>query len=597
MTAARVPAVGGTRDVPAPDDVARDYLLLGLRLDQQLPGTVDGYFGPAELKARVDMEPLRSPARLAEDALALRSRLPAEVPEPDRRHWLDLQLIAVETLARIKAGESIPYLDQVERCLALRPERRDDAMFERAATALDERLPGHGGLAERLKAEDDAWTVPPDRVQAVVEALVARYRARAASLYALPEGESLRVSLVRGQPWSGYNWYDGGYRSRVDINLDLPIRLPNLVATVAHETYPGHHLEHAEKERRLVEELGRLESSILLINAPECLISEGLANLGVGIAARPEELPGLLTEMATIGELPMAVDPAALREAVDRQADIAAQRAILGEARVNAALMLHVDGESRERVAAYLVEVGRSSPETAAKRLEFISHPLWRLYDFVYTEGEAMLRRWLEVVPPAERDARFGRLLTESLTPPAIRAETAAALAEPRSVPGRGLDGPAAAQFGPRLGRARDGLPGAIRARDRRPAVGVEVADHRPLAVRPRVLGRVEERDGDVVAVVVGRAGVDREVLGDALGGHPGAELVDRGIRVAAGVVADDEDLAVVRLGARQVLDAGHGVADRDLEAVPDLQPAGARTQPVPQDEADRRERRRSRGR
>ena len=131
----------------------------------------------------------------------------------------------------------------------------------------------------------------------------------------------------------------------------------------------------------------------------------------------------------------MAGDPAALREAVDRQADIAAQRAILGEARVNAALMLHVDGESRDRVAAYLVEVGRSSPETAAKRLEFISHPLWRLYDFVYTEGEAMLRRWLEVVPPAERDARFGRLLTESLTPPAIRAETAAALAEPRDRP------------------------------------------------------------------------------------------------------------------------------------------------------------------
>ena len=428
MTAARVPAVGGTRDVLAPDDVARDYLLLGLRLDQHLPGTVDGYFGPAELKARVDMEPLRPPARLAEEAVALRSRLVAEVPEPDRRHWLDLQLVAAETQARVWAGESISYLDQVERCLTLRPERRDDATFEQAAAALDALLPGQGTVAERLKAEDDAWTVPTDRVRAVVEALVVRFRGRASSLYALPDGEALRVSLVRGQPWSGYNWYDGGYRSRVDINLDLPIRLPNLVATVAHETYPGHHLEHAEKERRLVEELGRLESSILLINAPECLISEGLANLGVGIAARAEELPGLLAELAVIGGLAMAHDEAALREAVDRQAGIAAQRAILGEARVNAALMLHVDGEARVRVADYMVEVGRSSPETAAKRLEFMTHPLWRLYDFVYTEGEAMLRRWLEVVPPAERDARFGRLLTESLTPPAIRAETSAAL-------------------------------------------------------------------------------------------------------------------------------------------------------------------------
>ena len=50
------PAVGGTRTVPAPDAVARDYLLLGLRLDQRIPGLVDGYFGPADLKATVDIE-------------------------------------------------------------------------------------------------------------------------------------------------------------------------------------------------------------------------------------------------------------------------------------------------------------------------------------------------------------------------------------------------------------------------------------------------------------------------------------------------------------------------------------------------------------
>ena len=57
----RTPAVGGTRDVPVPDPIARDYLLLALRLDQHVPGTVDGYFGPADLKAQVDLEQLRPP--------------------------------------------------------------------------------------------------------------------------------------------------------------------------------------------------------------------------------------------------------------------------------------------------------------------------------------------------------------------------------------------------------------------------------------------------------------------------------------------------------------------------------------------------------
>ncbi|MBF8290956.1 MAG: hypothetical protein HW391_1924, partial [Chloroflexi bacterium] len=79
---ALVPAVGGTRTVPAPDPVARDYLLLVLRLDQHRPGLVDAFFGPADLKATADMESLRPPGRLADDAVDLRERLPAEVHDP-----------------------------------------------------------------------------------------------------------------------------------------------------------------------------------------------------------------------------------------------------------------------------------------------------------------------------------------------------------------------------------------------------------------------------------------------------------------------------------------------------------------------------------
>ena len=373
------------------------------------------------------MEQLRSPARLADDAAALRSRLEAEVRDADRRHWLDLQLVALETLARVKAGDPIPYLDQVARCLTLHLERRPDAAFEAAAARLETALPGEGTLADRMAAEDAAWTVPPDRVAAVADVLVPRFRDRAAAQFGLPDGEALRVSLVRDQPWTGYNWYDGGFRSRVDLNVDMPIRLPNLVGTVAHETYPGHHLEHATKEQVLVEELGRLEASILLINTPECLISEGLGNAGIAFAVPPDEMADLLVELAHVGGLPLAGDPGALLAAATRFAAVADQREILAGARNNAALMLHVDGLSVEHAIAYQVEVGRTDPDLAAKRIEFITDPLWRLYGYVYTEGEALLKAWLDIVPPADRAARFGRLLREQLTPPAIRAEMAAA--------------------------------------------------------------------------------------------------------------------------------------------------------------------------
>ena len=428
MTAERTTAVGGVREVPVPDAIARDYLLLALRLDQHVPGTVDGYFGPASLKAQADMEQLRSPARLAEDAAALRARLADEIREDAaRRHWLDLQLVALETLARTAAGETIPYLDQVTRCFAFTPSRRPDARFAAAAAALDSLLDGSGSLAERLAAEDARWTVPPDRVTAVVDALVPRYRAWAAHHYPMPPDEDLRVSLVHDQPWSGYNWYDGGYRSRVDFNLDLPVRLPSFIGTVAHETYPGHHLEHARKEQVLVEELGHLEASVLVINSPECLISEGLANLGRELVVPPADRPALLAELASVAGLDLADDPRTLDEAAARQALIASHRETLDEARLNAALMLHDEALPRDEVLAYLVDVGRFPPAMAAKRLEFIEHQLWRLYIYVYFEGEQLLRRWLELVPEADRPARFGRLLAEPLSPRSIQAEIDAA--------------------------------------------------------------------------------------------------------------------------------------------------------------------------
>ena len=57
--------------VPEPDPIARDYLLLALRLGTLMPGLVDAYFGPPELKALVDEEPACTAAKLREDASAL----------------------------------------------------------------------------------------------------------------------------------------------------------------------------------------------------------------------------------------------------------------------------------------------------------------------------------------------------------------------------------------------------------------------------------------------------------------------------------------------------------------------------------------------
>ncbi len=345
-----------------PDSIARDYLLLALRLDQRIPGLVDGYFGPADLKARVDTEQLHAPARLRDDAAVLRARVAAEVGDAQRRAWLDAQLIALERQAAALAGEGLPYLEHVARCFAFTPPRRPDTEFDTAAARIDALLPGSGSVAERLAAWDRQFEIPTDRLPAVVSWLVDHCRGRASSLFGLPAGEDLRVSLVTGQPWSAYNWFHGGGRSQVDLNTDLPMHAGDALGTVAHETYPGHHLEHAWKESDLVNRLGRLEASILLINTPECLISEGLANLGRRFVGHASEQADLLVELYERAGLPVASDPVAAREAAELEIELGRARRALAAVRGNAAILLHADGRSRADVLEYLEAVGRYAP-------------------------------------------------------------------------------------------------------------------------------------------------------------------------------------------------------------------------------------------
>ena len=189
-------AVGGTRRVPAPDPIAHDYLLLGLRLDQHVPGLVDGFFGPAELKARADIEELRPAVRLVDDAERLLERIAVDVPEPDRRGWLTAQVVALRTQAAALAGSELPYLEHVERCFSWSPVRRDEAVFDAAAAAIDRLLPGPGPLAERIQAWDDRFTIPQDRAPSVLEWLVARFRVRAATSSAFP------TARTSGSGWS-----------------------------------------------------------------------------------------------------------------------------------------------------------------------------------------------------------------------------------------------------------------------------------------------------------------------------------------------------------------------------------------------------------
>jgi hypothetical protein len=294
-------------------------------------------------------------------------------------------------------------------------------VYATAHQALDELLPPGPDLRSRVEARGERLTIPKDRLAGVADWLIAELRADSDPLFASPPGEQLQVSLVTDQPWSAYNWYDGNLRSRVEINTDLPVRAAGLIGTLAHETFPGHHLEHTWKEQRLVRELGRAEASVQLINTPEAYISEGLADLGSSLTVDDARWQELFAGVCQHAEIELGSD----EPAVQRRITLALEQ--LGANGADAALMLHDQKRSRDEVVAFIMDNALRTAEQAEKSLEFISHPLWRTYVFCYSGGEALLKAWCEAAGDLEAQRRrFFRLLTEELTTVGIAAETAA---------------------------------------------------------------------------------------------------------------------------------------------------------------------------
>ena len=373
-------------------DVER-YLELCLRLGRHIDGLVDAYYGPAEIKERVDAEELRDPAALVQDA--------ASLLEEAGDGWLGAQLLGLETVARRLAGEEIAFEDEVERCYGVRPEWVPEESFEAAHRELDEALPGNGSLAERYQAWREGDGLKGDALAVVFDGLAEDFRSRTKALFDLPDGESIEVDYVSDEPWTAFNYYLGDLRSRIAVNTDVPMT-PDIVATLAaHEGYPGHHTEHAWKEQLQVR-AGRLEESAFMVGTPSSLISEGIAELASEIMLGEDEEQVIAAHVEGTG---VSYDPELSRT-------VKKARQPIGYVSGNVALLIHTRGGSEEDAVEYSMRWGLTTRRRAEQTVRFVTDPVWRSYISTYTAGEDLCRKWVAGDP-----ARFKRLLTEQLTP------------------------------------------------------------------------------------------------------------------------------------------------------------------------------------
>jgi hypothetical protein len=233
----------------------------------------------------------------------------------------------------------------------------------------------------------------------------------------LPSDERFTVEYVTNKSWSGYNWYQGGFRSLIQVNTDLPIYIDRAIDLACHEGYPGHHVYNALLEKHLVKDRGWVEFTLYPLFSPQSLIAEGTANFGIEVAFPGQERVAF--EQSKL--FPVAgLDPSKAAGYYEVQG-LVDELSYAG----NEAARRYLDGKIDAAAAvAWLEKYALMPHDRAAQRVRFFDQ--YRSYVINYNYGKDLVRKFIEArggttSNPERRWQEFERLLSSPRLPSELR--------------------------------------------------------------------------------------------------------------------------------------------------------------------------------
>jgi hypothetical protein len=414
----------GSRGIPTPRTMntrAEEYVRLVLALGQHDPDYVDAYYGPPAWKteaaaAKVELAAIASRAADLGSSLA-REPVPAGEMERLRLQYLQRQVSSLGARVRILRGERLSF-DEESRALydAVAPTF-PESHFQEILDRLGKRFPGSGPLVDRYDAFRRAFVIPPARLDAVFQKAIQACGDRTRQHVTLPAGEKFTVEYVTNKSWSGYNWYQGGFRSLIQVNTDLPIYVDRAVDLACHEGYPGHHAYNALLEQHLVKDRGWIEFTVYPLFSPQSLIAEGSANFGIEVAFPGQQR----VEFERTVLFPAAgLDPARAAEYYEVMA-LVDQLSYAG----NEAARRYLNGQiDAPQATAWLERYALMPHDRAAQRVKFFDQ--YRSYVINYNLGKDMVRKYIEAhggTPdhPDRRWDEFEKLISSPRLPSGLQ--------------------------------------------------------------------------------------------------------------------------------------------------------------------------------
>jgi hypothetical protein len=410
-------AAPGERNVMQP--LAEQYVKLVLAVGQHDADYVDAFYGPPEWRSAAGKRPLTEIDADAGRALAALGAAPpaagAEPLEVLRHRYLTRQLESLRARVAMLGGSRLTFDEESKALYDAVAPHHDLKEFEAVLAQLETLLPGTGSLLDRYTRFRDAYVIPPARLDATFKAAIETCRTRTLMHVSMPPGESFTVEYVTNKSWSGYNWYQGRYRSLIQVNTDLPVFADRAIDLACHEGYPGHHVYNTLLEQHLVRDRGWPEFQVYALFSPQSLIAEGTANFGIEVAFPPAERLKLEREVI----FPAAgLDPGgaeqyyAVMGLVDRLSYAG-----------NEAARRYLDGEiDADGATALLERYGLYSTARARQRVRFIDQ--YRSYVINYNFGKDMVARYIDATAGGDGAARWSAF-AELLSSPRLPSELA----------------------------------------------------------------------------------------------------------------------------------------------------------------------------
>ena len=336
---------------------------------------VDAYFGPIDLSPE-KQKPDPNVDDLLHDLESLTDSLKENIRDTLKQTCLLGEVSSLIGVVKWLDGSISSYSDIVGKLFHISMKQYSKSEIDKQLNQVDEVLSDYPGdtLNDKVKQFESEGEVTGDKFRQLVEGelqdkaneIGLMFKEKVYSYLGRDITDNgVEYKCVVDKPWSGYNWYQGGYKSINEFNLDRTFNKDSILSVIYHEY--EHHVSGLTRERSYIED-GNLDLAIVPLHTGRCVISEGTADTA-------REFLGVMDDSP-------------------RMSAVTALYSLRRMTGINAAIMLNKERKTHEEVVDYLVERGLRKKKSAEQSIEFIQPfnrdgkpNIWAPYVFTYYIG------------------------------------------------------------------------------------------------------------------------------------------------------------------------------------------------------------------